>query len=360
PDLAPELAAVPQSALNDGESTHEILRVLRRLVDAYPGDRVLVGEVWLLMARTHARYFGRGDELHLLFELPAAVLTAWDAGAWRRSHGTRARHTAGPPRRGSRGRPSPSGGTSSGCARTRARSSISTAGCSRSAAPRPRFTPAAAACSRRRRACSPTSAPPGRSGGSCSSTSPAHRSRSLRTAASRSRATGWARTGRTRACSPPRRPSSCGRSGLQRPRDLGLERAAVAALIERHVRPLVVADVELLRARDLLLLVEQHLGPLRHPARRARDGEQDREHGDREPHRLVDDARVEVDVGIEPARHEVVVLQRDALEVDRDVDERVLPRHLEHLVSDPLDDLRARVVVLVDAVAEAGEPQLAG
>src|SRR5204863_3949093 len=56
---------------------------LRRLVDAYPGDRVLVGEVWLLMARTHARYFGRGDELHLLFELPAAVLTAWDASAWR-------------------------------------------------------------------------------------------------------------------------------------------------------------------------------------------------------------------------------------------------------------------------------------
>jgi len=83
PDLAPELAAVPQSALNDEESTHEILRVLRRLVDAYPGDRVLVGEVWLLMARTHARYFGRGDELHLLFELPAAVLTAWDASAWR-------------------------------------------------------------------------------------------------------------------------------------------------------------------------------------------------------------------------------------------------------------------------------------
>src|SRR5690242_285227 len=46
------------------------------------------------------------------------------------------------------------------------------------------------------------------------------------------------------------------RDALQRPGDLGLERAAVAALIERHVRPLVVADVELLRARDLLLLVE--------------------------------------------------------------------------------------------------------
>src|SRR5207247_2076036 len=53
------------------------------LVDAYAGDRVLVGEVWLLLAQTHARYYGRGDELHLLFELPAAVLTPWDADAWR-------------------------------------------------------------------------------------------------------------------------------------------------------------------------------------------------------------------------------------------------------------------------------------
>ena len=69
--------------MNDHESTHEILRALRRLVDAYAGDRVLVGEVWLLLAQTHARYYGRGDELHLLFELPAAVLTPWDADAWR-------------------------------------------------------------------------------------------------------------------------------------------------------------------------------------------------------------------------------------------------------------------------------------
>jgi alpha-glucosidase len=83
PDLPPELAAIPACAVNDDESTHAYLRELRRLVDAYPGDRVLVGEVWLLLARTHARYFGRGDELHLLFELPAAVLTPWDAGAWR-------------------------------------------------------------------------------------------------------------------------------------------------------------------------------------------------------------------------------------------------------------------------------------
>src|SRR5204863_4864295 len=42
PDLPPDLAAIPQSALNDDESTHTILRALRRVVDAHPGDRVLV------------------------------------------------------------------------------------------------------------------------------------------------------------------------------------------------------------------------------------------------------------------------------------------------------------------------------
>jgi len=83
PDLPSDLAAIPQSALNDQESTHDIMRELRRVVDAYPGDRVLVGEIWLLLASTHARYFGLGDELHLLFELPAATITPWDAGAWR-------------------------------------------------------------------------------------------------------------------------------------------------------------------------------------------------------------------------------------------------------------------------------------
>ena len=83
PDDPPGLAGIPHAALNDHESTHAILRALRRLMDGYPGDRVLVGEVWLLLARTHASYYGCGDELHLVFELPLAVLTPWDAAAWR-------------------------------------------------------------------------------------------------------------------------------------------------------------------------------------------------------------------------------------------------------------------------------------
>jgi hypothetical protein len=44
----------------------------------------------------------------------------------------------------------------------------------------------------------------------------------------------------------------------------------------------------------------------------------------------------------------------------RDVEQRVAPRDLEHLFRDALDDARARIVVLVDPVAEAHELQLPG
>jgi alpha-glucosidase len=86
PALANEpahLTGIPRAVLNDDPRTHALLRDLRRLVDRYPGDRMLVGEVFLLLARTHAAYYGCGDELHLVFELPAAVSTPWDASAWR-------------------------------------------------------------------------------------------------------------------------------------------------------------------------------------------------------------------------------------------------------------------------------------
>lgn len=83
PNEPEHLASIPRAALNDEEATHPLLRDLRTLVDAYPGDRMLVGEVWLLLAQTHARYYGANDELHLVFELPAAVTTPWEVGAWR-------------------------------------------------------------------------------------------------------------------------------------------------------------------------------------------------------------------------------------------------------------------------------------
>jgi alpha-glucosidase len=83
PDDPPELAHVPHAALNDHPSTHAILRALRRLTDGYPGERMLVGEVFLPLAGSHAGYYGRGDELQLVFELPGSVIAPWEAEAWR-------------------------------------------------------------------------------------------------------------------------------------------------------------------------------------------------------------------------------------------------------------------------------------
>ena len=71
--------------------------------------------------------------------------------------------------------------------------------------------------------------------------------------------------------------------------------------------------------------------------------------------RALHDARIEVDVRVELARDEVVVLERDLLERHRELEQRVVVQaeRVEHLVAGLAHQLGARVVVLVDAVAEA-------
>jgi alpha-glucosidase len=73
----------PHAAVNDCADTHPVLRELRALADGYGGDRLLVGEVYLLSTATVARYLGDGDELHLAFDF-TPLYAPWDAGAWRR------------------------------------------------------------------------------------------------------------------------------------------------------------------------------------------------------------------------------------------------------------------------------------
>ncbi|CAN5570499.1 alpha-amylase family glycosyl hydrolase [soil metagenome] len=82
PDNPPNVAALPHSGLNDHPFTHELLRDLRRLLDGYPGDRMMVGEVYLLSTALVAKYYGDGDELHLSFNFPP-LYTPWDAAKWR-------------------------------------------------------------------------------------------------------------------------------------------------------------------------------------------------------------------------------------------------------------------------------------
>jgi alpha-glucosidase len=83
PDDPPEVAGIPHSALNDVPITHQRLRHIRNLVDGYPDDRVVVGEVYLLSTDAVATYYGNGDELHLSFNFPP-LYARWDATKWRR------------------------------------------------------------------------------------------------------------------------------------------------------------------------------------------------------------------------------------------------------------------------------------
>jgi len=62
--------------------THQCHREIRALLDGYPGDRMAVGEVYLLSTRLVAEYYGRGDELHLCFNF-TSLHAPWEATTWR-------------------------------------------------------------------------------------------------------------------------------------------------------------------------------------------------------------------------------------------------------------------------------------
>ncbi len=94
PDDPPDAAGMPHATLNDTQRTHELIRGLRQVVDAYPGDRLLLGEVYLLSTERVATYYGAGDELHLAFNFPP-LYTPWDAVRWRRAVDVTVEHIDG-------------------------------------------------------------------------------------------------------------------------------------------------------------------------------------------------------------------------------------------------------------------------
>ncbi len=82
PDDPAELIPIPHSALHHDPRTHAILRELRQLLDAYPGEPMMVGEVYLLDTHLVAEHYGDGDELHLAFNFPP-LYCPWERDAWR-------------------------------------------------------------------------------------------------------------------------------------------------------------------------------------------------------------------------------------------------------------------------------------
>jgi alpha-glucosidase len=63
--------------------THELMRGIRRLVDAYPRDRVTIGEIYIMSTRAVASFYGNDDELHLNFNFPP-LYAPFEEPAWRK------------------------------------------------------------------------------------------------------------------------------------------------------------------------------------------------------------------------------------------------------------------------------------
>src|SRR5215813_13495577 len=97
---------------------------------------------------------------------------------------------------------------------------------------------------------------------------------------------------------------------------------------------------------------------MRNPTHGARDSKDWREHRYGDANGAHDETRIEIDVRIEFALDEIGVLKRDALKLHGNLQHGVitLAVGVEHLVAVPLQHLCARVVTLIDAMAEAHEP----
>ncbi|MBA2625838.1 MAG: DUF3459 domain-containing protein [Acidimicrobiia bacterium] len=83
PDLPADQASGGVVGSNDHPSSHELIRGIRKVLEEYPGDRMAVGEVYLLSTAKVAAYYGDGDELHLAFNFPP-LYAPWNAAAWRK------------------------------------------------------------------------------------------------------------------------------------------------------------------------------------------------------------------------------------------------------------------------------------
>src|SRR5512132_1034167 len=113
------------------------------------------------------------------------------------------------------------------------------------------------------------------------------------------------------------------------------------------------AGEELPRPADLVFGIGHHLVQLRDPPDGPRERENRREKLHRNADRLLHDAGVEIDVRVQLALDEVVVLERDLLERHRQLEQRIVAESelAQHLVARLAHQLGARIVVLVDAMS---------
>jgi alpha-glucosidase len=92
-DIGLGLPTMPQAQIPFNESVHALLRRIRALLDGYDGDRMMVGEVFILDPAEVARFYGEDDELHLSFNF-VPLYTRWRADRWRSQIEQQERHIA--------------------------------------------------------------------------------------------------------------------------------------------------------------------------------------------------------------------------------------------------------------------------
>ncbi|MDT8912211.1 alpha-amylase family glycosyl hydrolase [Amycolatopsis sp. PS_44_ISF1] len=77
----PDVEDGDETPFSDQEGLHEIYRSWRKISDSYPGEKILVGEMWLPEMSRAARYLRR-DELHSAFNFDF-LTCPWDPGRLR-------------------------------------------------------------------------------------------------------------------------------------------------------------------------------------------------------------------------------------------------------------------------------------
>jgi len=110
------------------------------------------------------------------------------------------------------------------------------------------------------------------------------------------------------------------------------------SVIHRYEISFARSFEHLSRPSDTLLGVVKKLFPLSEPSDGPGNREENWKHLHRKTHRLINEAGVEVYVWIQIALDEEVFVKCDPFEFQRDIQERVSPGNLEHLVSRSLDD----------------------
>ena len=82
PDDPPEHVGTSRVGRHHQRRTFDLLRDIRGVLDEYPGERMIVGEINLSDHELIAEYYGSGTQLHLAFNF-VPLHAPWDAAVWR-------------------------------------------------------------------------------------------------------------------------------------------------------------------------------------------------------------------------------------------------------------------------------------